>query len=194
MELAEKYFLLSYDQGNYDTLYYLPYIYIKQNKSSLAEEYFLRGISTGCPNMMAHYGTFCLEIKGDLELAEKYLLAAASQGNIIAINNLAVLYSKEGPLKNDELAYKYFMIAIENGSIDAIFNFAVYCDKLDHRDLAYQFLIESTLNFDNKSRIYVNSLLHKEFNFEVALILSNFIDNDNSNIMNEIICFITNHN
>ena len=88
-----------------------------------------------CPNDKDDYftGLYYQFLKENIQ-AEKFYKMAIKQGNVAAINNLALLYKNE--FNDIDKAEKYFRIAIEKGNIHAMINYASLCknEKNDNKE------------------------------------------------------------
>ncbi|HUN17410.1 MAG TPA: tetratricopeptide repeat protein [Saprospiraceae bacterium] len=120
IDMAEKYFILSIDKGNINSLYDLALLYHDTSRKVDAEKYYLLAIDKGYNEALNNLG-FLYHEDGRVSEAEKYYLLATEKGNVNALFNLANLYREIGRAVKAE---KYYQIAIEKGHIKALFNLA----------------------------------------------------------------------
>lgn len=75
-------------------------------------------------NIVYQYIGWYHEFKEDYELAEKYYMLAVEGGNVSAMNNLGMFYTKIR--KDYKLAEKYYTLAVESGNVSAMNNLGMF--------------------------------------------------------------------
>ena len=103
-ELAEKYYLMTIEKGNENSMYNLGLLYDNQEKYELAEKYYLMAIEKEHENSMCNLGIL-YKNQEKYELAEKYWLMAIEKGLEQAMYNLSLTYYFQN--KNKEQVKQY---------------------------------------------------------------------------------------
>jgi uncharacterized protein len=86
-----------------------------------AQTYYTRAARKGMIEAQYNLGTFQFE-RGRLQEAREWLTKAAEGGKTLAQAQLGQLYSRPGPLYDDDAAFKWFLKAAEGGHAQSQYN------------------------------------------------------------------------
>ena len=111
-----------------------------KNEVILAEKLFLKALENKEKSILTIIAMFYELALGDNKKAEKYLQLAIEEGNIKAMNNLAILYIKN---KEFDKAEKILSKAIDAGDITAIFNLGHFYETQNNEKTAIEYYLKA---------------------------------------------------
>ena len=108
-ELMKKYYLISIDKDNSDSMNNLGYYYKNiENNYDLMKKYYLMAIEMGNSNAMYNLGYYYQTVNYNFELMKKNYLMAISKGNSNAMYNFGYYYKTIQ--YNYKLMKKYYLL------------------------------------------------------------------------------------
>ena len=172
-----KYYLMAIDKGNTAGMCNLANYYYETEQYKKMKKYFHKAIAMGDTDGMVGIGLYYKSIACDFERAKKYYMTAVDKGNGYAMCNMGVYY--ETVEKNFPEAKRYYEMAIkhecEYGYLRMI---GYYLNVLDNRKEAMKFCIRCARG-STSCRDYLNLGLRIDFDIEVAMKASPYLERDN---------------